>query len=90
MTDRRAIVVFTEGSFEKTFTRPTLAEARAFADGVGVGASYYGAGSCHAYVLPEDSGEMAESAASKYSDLMHEEVAIALAAAEKALQEATF
>lgn len=81
MSERRAIVVFTEGDFEEACTRPTLGEARAMADGIVCGAGYYGAGSCNVYVLPDDAEQMIEEIDA--GDLMR-----ATDAAEEALREA--
>lgn len=88
MNERRAIVVFVEGCFEDVHLRATLAEARAFSEGVSVGAGCYGAGSCQAYVLPEDSAEMDDDAASDYSDLTATEVIRARGAAAEAMENA--
>jgi hypothetical protein len=60
MSERRAVVVFTEGSFEKVYTWPTAPEAYAFSDGVEAGAGYYGAGECLAFVWPDESDGMFE------------------------------
>jgi hypothetical protein len=52
--------IFAEGYFERIVRYPTIEEAKAFCNGVGTGASFYGAGSCGAYVLfnHEDEEEM--------------------------------
>lgn len=52
------VIVFAENSFEEIYDYTTLLEARAFARGVACGGNMYGAGSCAAYVLPEDEEEM--------------------------------
>jgi len=53
------IFLFTEGSFEIAIQMPTLEEARAYARGAEIGASYY-AGSLAAYVMPEAEAELRE------------------------------
>ncbi len=58
MSEARIVAVFAEGSFERIATQATFAEARAFSDGVSVGASCYGAGGCACYILPEDQALM--------------------------------
>ena len=54
------VLVFAEREFSDSYTKQTYEEARAFASGVSVGGSLYGAGSCCAYVLPNDKDEMEE------------------------------
>jgi len=88
MNDRRAIVVFTEGDFEDVFTRSTLAEAHAFAEGIAEGAGYYGAGSCKAFVLPDDEGALWAEAKDHESDIDAEQLNKALVAAAEALENA--
>ena len=85
MSERRAIVVFTEGDFEEARTRPTLAEARAFAEGVETGAGFYGAGSCAAYVVPEDDAAMTAAANDEDSNLTNDEIEKAWCAGEVAV-----
>jgi hypothetical protein len=58
--DKIRVVIFAERYFELAVGYPTKTEARAFASGVGQGASFYGAGSCGAFVLPDDEAEMRE------------------------------
>jgi hypothetical protein len=61
MGDKRtSVLLFAEGQFEHVEMQPTAAEARAFASGVGTGAGFYGAGSCNAYVMPDDEASMRE------------------------------
>ncbi len=50
------IAVFTEDEFNEVITQEfgTLGEARAYVNGLMRGTDYYGAGSCIAFVLPED------------------------------------
>lgn len=55
------VLIFTEGSFEKAVSQPSLEVARAYASGVQDGAALYGAGSCGAYVFRDDADEMRES-----------------------------
>lgn len=54
------VIIFAETYFEEAYDYSTILEARAFARGVSCGGNLYGAGSCHAYVLPEDEEEMRE------------------------------
>lgn len=51
------VVVFAEGMYEQTYAFDTISEARAFAHGIRCGAQLC-AGTCTAYVLPEDEAEM--------------------------------
>jgi hypothetical protein len=51
------VVVFADGTYEQTYVFETIPEARAFALGVRCGAQL-NAGTCTAYVLPEDEAEM--------------------------------
>ena len=57
-TEPRRVAVFAEGDFDEAYDCPTLEDAMAFARGVRVGAGMYGAGSIHAYVLPDDVADM--------------------------------
>ena len=88
MSERRAIVVFTEGDFEEACTRPTLVEARAFAEGVEAGASFYGAGSCSAYVLPDDAETLWADAKNHDCSIDAASLNNALVAAAEALEKA--
>lgn len=56
------VAVFAEGSFEKDKSNVfgTQEAAEAFSEGVGVGASMYGCGSCGAYALPNQLDDMKE------------------------------
>ena len=57
-TTGRFMAVFFEGDFEETRSFSTLAEARAFSEGVDMGAGAYGGGTWGTYVLPEDEEDM--------------------------------
>lgn len=57
---RAKVAIFAEESFEEVEDMSDIYQARAFARGVSRGASFYGAGSCSAYVLPEELDEMRE------------------------------
>lgn len=59
VNERIHVAIFSEGSFEDVIEHPNLLEARAYADGVVQGATYY-SGACTAYVLPDDFDEMYE------------------------------
>ncbi len=61
MTDKIDVLVFAEEMFEERYSFETKSEAAAFADGVMVGSSLYGAGSCIGYVMPDDEEEMKEN-----------------------------
>jgi hypothetical protein len=66
---KRVVVVFTEGDLEEVHVRESLADAQGFAAGVRTGADYYGAGSCKAFVWPEDKDEArGELRASDYEE----------------------
>lgn len=52
------VCIFAEGAFDRRCDYATKEEAQAFAWGVTVGSSLYGAGSCTTYVLPDDEAEM--------------------------------
>lgn len=54
----RLVVIFTEGEFNSIQKLESLSEARAFVQGLHIGANLYGAGSCRAYVLPEEDKDM--------------------------------
>lgn len=55
---RHVILIFAEGAFEQINHKNTLDEANAYASGVRDGAGLYGAGSCTAYVMPNDKDDM--------------------------------
>ena len=54
------ILIFAERSFERIEARLTTALAHAYSDGVTAGSDLYGAGSCGAYVMPDDEDDMRE------------------------------
>jgi len=56
----KQILVFVENYFDRVLTKPTLAEAKAFAEGAQCGVSYYGAGSFGVWIYPEDEEMMRE------------------------------
>lgn len=52
------IILFAEEAFERIERKASLAEARAYSDGLTDGANLYGAGGCAGYVMPDDEDEM--------------------------------
>lgn len=54
------VLIFAESYFKERVDAPTFTAANAFARGVSRGAGYYGAGSCSAYVIPDDVKDMRE------------------------------
>jgi len=71
------VAVFCEEAFADGYAHASLAEADAFASGVAIGAEYYGAGYCCAYVLPREQTELL-----KEEDTVQSELAMQAYAAE--------
>lgn len=56
----RYVAIFTEGSFETIERFGSSSYAQFYAHGVVCGANLYGAGSCTAYVMPDEESGMRE------------------------------
>jgi hypothetical protein len=71
------IAVFTEGFFDSFYTRSTLPEARAFAEGMRAGAGKYGCGDLGAYVLgvDDDEADMAKNEVDEWIQFMRKKLA---------------
>ncbi len=55
---RTLVLLFAENSFEHVTSLSSKDRAEAFAIGVVEGANFYGAGSCGAYVMPDEEAAM--------------------------------